>query len=157
MPAEGRGLGSRTAHDGRGDVGTVSRAFKRERRVFGGRRHDLVREPDAGDLHVRIDERRLETGLGRGVRHQHRESRRQQLPPSAYRYRASRRLYTIPLRSRGGRGSAFRPTVRFSLWKSDYAAGRLIRPTHSTACINGLHHRREARVFGARHTGSTPQ
>ena len=73
---------------------TVSRAFKRERRVFRGRRHDLVREPDAGDLHVRIDERRLETGLRRGVRHRHRESRRQQLPPSAYRYRASRRLYT---------------------------------------------------------------
>ena len=35
----------------------VSRVSDRERRVFRGRRHDLVREPDAGDLHVRIDER----------------------------------------------------------------------------------------------------
>ena len=39
-------------------------------------------------------ERRLETGPRRGVRHRHCESRRQQLPPSAYRYRASCRLYT---------------------------------------------------------------
>ena len=78
-------------------MGTVSRAFKRERRVFRGRRHDLVREPDAGDLHVPIDERRMDAGLRRGVRHRHRESRRQQLPPSAYRYRASCRLYTMPL------------------------------------------------------------
>ena len=39
-------------------------------------------------------ERRLETGLWRGVRHRHCESRRKQLPPSAYRYRASCRLYT---------------------------------------------------------------
>ena len=38
------------------------------------------------------DERRLETELWRGVRHRHCESRREQLPPSAYRYRASRRL-----------------------------------------------------------------
>ena len=40
-------------------------------------------------------ERRLETELRRGVRHRHCESRRQQLPPSAYRYRASCRLYSI--------------------------------------------------------------
>ena len=44
----------------------------RERRAFRGRRHDLVREPDAGDPHVRFDERRLETESWRGVRHRHR-------------------------------------------------------------------------------------
>ena len=38
-------------------------------------------------------ERRLETEPRRGVRHRHCESRREQLPPSAYRYRASCRLY----------------------------------------------------------------
>ena len=41
-------------------------------------------------------ERRLETEPWRGVRHRHGESRRQQLPPSAYRHRASRRLYPFP-------------------------------------------------------------
>ena len=40
-------------------------------------------------------ERRLETEPWRGVRHRHCESRREQLPPSAYRYRASCRLYSI--------------------------------------------------------------
>ena len=40
-------------------------------------------------------ERRLEAGLWRGVRHRHCESRREQLPPSAYHHRASRRLYSI--------------------------------------------------------------
>ena len=72
----------------------VSRSLVRERRAFRGRRHDLVREPDAGDLHIRFDERRLETEPWRGVRHRHCESRREQLPPSAYRYRASCRLYS---------------------------------------------------------------
>ncbi len=83
---------SRTSDCGRS---TVSRALDRERQAFRGRRHDLVREPDAGDLHVRFDERRLETGLWHGVRHRHSESRREQLPPSAYRYRASCRLYKL--------------------------------------------------------------
>ncbi len=41
-------------------------------------------------------ERRLETEPRRGVRHRHCESRREQLPPSAYRNRASRRLYPFP-------------------------------------------------------------
>ena len=41
------------------------------------------------------DERCLETGLWHGVRHRHSESCRQQLPPSAYRYRASCRLYKL--------------------------------------------------------------
>ena len=41
-------------------------------------------------------ERRLETEPWRGVRHRHGESRREQLPPSAYRHRASRRLYPFP-------------------------------------------------------------
>ena len=72
---------------------TVSRVSKGERRAFRGRRHDLVREPSAGNPPAGFDERRLETGLRRGVRHRHRESRRQPLPPIAYRYRASCRLY----------------------------------------------------------------
>ena len=40
-----------------------------QRRAFRGRRHDLVREPDAGNPHVRFDARRLETESRRGVRH----------------------------------------------------------------------------------------
>ena len=44
---------------------------------------------------LRTTWRKLETGLRGGVRHRHCESRRQQLPPSAYRNRASRRLYSI--------------------------------------------------------------
>ena len=55
--------------------------------------HDPTGEPDAVNPPVRFGERRLETEPWRGVRHRHCESRRQQLPPSAYRYRASRRLY----------------------------------------------------------------
>ena len=51
---------------------TGSRTLRRVRRAFRGRRHDLVREPDAGNLHVRFDERRLETETWRGVRHRHR-------------------------------------------------------------------------------------
>ena len=58
---------------------------------------NLVREPDTGNPSVRFDERRLETEPRRGVRHRHCESRRQQLPPFAYRHRASRRLYNFPL------------------------------------------------------------
>ena len=58
--------------------------------------HDPTGEPDAVNPPVRFGERRLETEPWRGVRHRHCESRRQQLPPSAYRYRASRRLYPFP-------------------------------------------------------------
>ena len=58
------------------------------------RRHDLVREPDAGNLHVRFDERRLETEPWRGVRHRHRRKPPGTATPSAYRHRASRRLYS---------------------------------------------------------------
>ena len=47
-----------------------------------GRRHDLIREPDAEDPHVRFDERRLETELWRGVRHRHCESRRETTTPT---------------------------------------------------------------------------
>ena len=46
------------------------------------------------------DERRLETEPRRGVRHRHGESCREQLPPSAYRHRASRRLYKLRWGSR---------------------------------------------------------
>ena len=55
--------------------------------------HDPTGEPSAVNPPARFGERRLETEPRRGVRHRHCESRRQQLPPSAYRYRASRRLY----------------------------------------------------------------
>ena len=55
--------------------------------------HDPTGEPDAGEPPVRFGERRLETEPWRGVRHRHCESCREQLPPSAYRYRVSRRLY----------------------------------------------------------------
>ena len=57
--------------------------------------HDPTGEPDAVNPPVRFGERRLETEPWRGVRHRHCESCREQLPPSAYRHRASRRLYSI--------------------------------------------------------------
>ena len=44
-------------------------------------------------------ERRLETEPRRGVRHRHCESCREQLPPSAYRYRASCRLCKLSHRA----------------------------------------------------------
>ena len=63
-------------------------------RVFRGRRHDLVREPDAENSHVRFDERRLETEPWQGLRHRLRaKAAGNGYPPSAYRHRASRRLY----------------------------------------------------------------
>ena len=64
----GNRCASRTSDSGRS---TGSRALPRERRAFRGRRHDLVRKPDAGNPHVRFDERRLETEPRRGVRHRH--------------------------------------------------------------------------------------
>ena len=53
--------GFRTSGSGKS---TGSRALERARRAFRGRRHDLVREPDAGNPHVRFDERRLERSHG---------------------------------------------------------------------------------------------
>ena len=44
-------------------------ALRSERRVFRGRRHDLVREPGAGKPHARFDERGEETWLWWGLRH----------------------------------------------------------------------------------------
>ena len=58
--------------------------------------HDPTGEPSAVNPPAGFGERRLATGLRRGVRHRHSESRRQQLPPIAYRYRASCRLYNFP-------------------------------------------------------------
>ena len=55
--------------------------------------HDPTGEPSAGKPPAGFGERRLETEPWRGVRHRHCESRRKRLPPSAYRYRASCRLY----------------------------------------------------------------
>ena len=60
---------------------TGSRTLRRVRRAFRGRRHDLVREPDAGNPHVRFDERRLEKPPGTAT------------PSLPNRHRASRRLY----------------------------------------------------------------
>ena len=62
------------------------------------------------------DERRLETEPRRGVRHRHRESRRQQLPPSAYRHRASRRLYPPPANNPGSAGSSWSGSTRVVRW-----------------------------------------
>ena len=72
-------------------LSTGSRTLRRAQRASRGRRHDLVREPDAGNPHVRFDERRLETEPRGGVRHRHRTA-----TPSTYRHRASRRLYPPP-------------------------------------------------------------
>ena len=47
-------------------------------------------------LHVRFDERRLETESRGGVRHRHRRKPPGTATPSAYRHRASRRLYPSP-------------------------------------------------------------
>ena len=83
-------------------LNTASRALVDVRRAFRGRKHDLVREPDAGDLHVRFDERRLETESRRGVRHRHRRKSPGTVTPCAYHHRASRRLYlTCRIRSGG--------------------------------------------------------
>ncbi len=57
---------------------------------------NLVREPDAGNPHVRFDERRLETEQWRGVRHRRRRKPPGTATPCAYRHRASRRLYEVP-------------------------------------------------------------
>ena len=97
--------------------------------------HDPTGEPDAGEPPVRFGERRLETEPWRGVRHRHCESCREQLPPSAYRYRASYRLYSIatqrPLRHsvRAGlgiwgsicaraKGGSFTPSGSLARWRS---------------------------------------
>ena len=53
-----------------------------EQRAIRGRSHDLVREPDAGNPHVRFDERRLETEQWRGARHRYCESRRETATPT---------------------------------------------------------------------------
>ena len=50
---------------------TSSLALVRERSAFRGRRHDLVREPNAGNPHVGFAERRPETEPWRGLRHRH--------------------------------------------------------------------------------------
>jgi hypothetical protein len=55
-------------------------------------RMGLVREPDAGDLHVRFDERDVETGLRQGYVGTVRRKRRQQTSQT-YCYRATSRLY----------------------------------------------------------------
>ena len=95
-----------------------SRALRRKRRAFRGRRHDLVREPDAGKPHVRFDERRLETESWRGVRHRHRRKPPATATPCAYRHRASRRLYRPPLHSSGDASRLNRVVRRtaFSPW-----------------------------------------
>ena len=59
MPVEGRDLSSRAAHDGGRDMRTgesltASERVQRLQTALHARRHDLVREPDAGNLHVRL-------------------------------------------------------------------------------------------------------
>ncbi len=65
----------------------VDRHATRRLRQWLCRKHRaLVREPDAGDPHVRFDERRLETESWRGVRHRHRAKaagNSYPLPPTA--------------------------------------------------------------------------
>jgi hypothetical protein len=56
----------------------------------------LVREPDAGDLHVRFDERDVETGLWRGYVGTVRRKRRQQTSQT-YCYRATSRYRELPV------------------------------------------------------------
>ena len=71
-------------------------------------------------------ERRLETEPQRGVRHRHCESCREQLPPSAYRHRASRRLYSITTQrphstnSRSNNCGGLRPINGFGVrWEAE--------------------------------------
>ena len=83
--------------------------------------HDPTGEPSAGNPPAGFGERRLETELRRGVRHRHGESRRQQLPPIAYRHRASRRLYKLCSfrKSTGARGCHGVPCARHTPhWES---------------------------------------
>jgi hypothetical protein len=64
--------------------------------TFRGQRHAcLVREPDAGDLHVRFDERDVETELWSEYSGTARRKGRQQTSP-AYCHRATSRLYRQP-------------------------------------------------------------
>ena len=92
---------------GRGDGG-----IRHDEQLLGvrvGRSNGVAEQPGSGAATPRrihgsrraLDERRLEAEPRRGVRHRHRESRREQLPPSAYRHRASRR----PRADRPGRRS----------------------------------------------------
>ena len=57
---------------------------------------------------VRFDERRLETEPWRGVRHRHRRKPPGTATPSAYRHRASRRLYTNVGATLGGAAGTYR-------------------------------------------------
>ena len=68
MPVEGRGLSSRPTQDAVRDleIGQPSNSEKRSDTADGVTREKarcLVREPDAGNLHVRFDERDVETEL----------------------------------------------------------------------------------------------
>jgi hypothetical protein len=65
----------------------------------------LVREPDAGDLHVRFDERDVETGLRQGYVGTVRRKRRQQTSQT-YCYRATSRLYRTEPGSSDGPSAA---------------------------------------------------
>ena len=106
----GNTCGSRMSGSGKS---TGSPALHRARRAFRGRRHDLVREPDAGNPHVRFDERRLETEPRRGVRHRHERKPPGTATPIAYRHRASRRLYRH--RPQAAAGDSRRPPRRPAL------------------------------------------
>ena len=66
-----------------------------------------VREPDAGDLHVRFDERGVETELGRGYSGTARRKGRQQTNRT-YCHRATSRLYRLGKFTRGRSAVAMR-------------------------------------------------
>ena len=63
-------------------------------KAFRGRRHDLVREPGAGNPHARFDERGEETSLWWKLRHRHLRKPPATATPFTYGRRASPRLYT---------------------------------------------------------------
>ena len=60
-----------------------SSALRSERPAFRGRRHDLVRKPDAGNPHVRFDERGCgNAAMARTEAPANGESRRKRLLPA---------------------------------------------------------------------------
>ena len=72
---------------------TASPDWYREQHAFRGRRHDLVREPGAGNRHAGFDERGEETWLRWRLRHRQVRKPPATATPSTYGRRASSRLH----------------------------------------------------------------
>ena len=129
---QGRLCASRTRDCGRT---TVSRALKGERRTFRGRRHDLVREPSAGNPPAGFDERRLETGLMAWS-----EAPASRKPPAtatpvAYLHRASCRLYKNragTLRTHDDRLNRIQKTDAPPTRPARFPPGILLNPRHNS-------------------------